>query len=145
MLVPELIINDVPISCINQAAVMYRVPASLIISVLRTENGRKGMAKANSNGSFDYGPMQINTIWVKSLEKSGLTIDDIQNNPCINIMVGSWILSQSISKAPNQWKGVGDYHSHTYVFNQKYQHKVLDNYKVINSVINGPDNDHNLK
>ncbi len=62
-----LAINDVPIQCIQQAAVQYQVPAALIISVLKTENGRNGMANKNKNGTYDYGSMQINDVWLKKL------------------------------------------------------------------------------
>ncbi|MDF2867743.1 MAG: trbN, partial [Gammaproteobacteria bacterium] len=91
---PALLINDVPIECINQAAISYYVPAALIISVLRTEGGRNGMAKSNKNGTFDYGPMQINTLWLDKIKSFGYTAHDLQFNPCKNVEVGTWILSQ---------------------------------------------------
>jgi hypothetical protein len=131
-----LLINDVPIECINQAAVNYYVPAALIISVLRTEGGRNGMAKPNKNGSFDYGPMQINTLWLDKIKPFGYTVHDLQFNPCKNVAVGAWILSQSIANATNFGTGVGDYHSHTLPLNQRYRVKVVQHYKLINSVIN---------
>lgn len=131
-----LLINDVPIECINQAAVTYYVPAAVIISVMRTEGGRNGMAKPNKNGTFDYGPMQINSIWLDKIKPYGYTVQDIQFNPCKNVEVGTWILSQSIANAANFGTGVGDYHSHTWEHNQKYMAKVIQHYRLINSVIN---------
>ena len=49
-----LLINGVPIECINQAAVTYYVPAKVILSVMAVEGGRVGMAKRNTNGTYDY-------------------------------------------------------------------------------------------
>ncbi len=131
-----LVINDIPIECINQAAVTYYVPATLIISVLRTEGGRNGMAKPNSNGTFDYGPMQINSIWLDKIKPYGYTVKDLQYNPCKNVEVGAWILSQSIANAAKFSTGIGDYHSHTWKYNQQYLAKVSKHYYLINSVIN---------
>ena len=42
-----IMINDVPIDCINQAAINYHGPATLIISVMKQENGRNGDAIKN--------------------------------------------------------------------------------------------------
>ncbi len=132
---PALLINDVPIECINQAAISYYVPATLIIAVLHTEGGRNGMAKPNKNGTFDYGPMQINTIWLDKIKPFGYTVQDLQFNPCKNVEVGTWILSQSIANATHFGTGVGDYHSHTWHLNQKYLAKVVKHYQLINSII----------
>lgn len=119
-----LLINGVPINCINQAAVEYHVPATLIISVLKIENGYPGTVNLNSNGTRDYGPMQINSIWLSKIRPFGYTRYLIQNNPCANVAVGTWILSQEIAQNKLLWKGVGDYHSHTFTENQSYSSKV---------------------
>ncbi len=62
-MISALQVHDVPIECINQAAITYHVPATLILSVLAIENGTAGLASLNKNGTIDYGPMQINSIW----------------------------------------------------------------------------------
>lgn len=126
-----LLINDVPIQCIHQAAVQYQVPAKLIVSVLKTENGRKGLAKRNYNGSYDYGPMQINSLWLPVIAKYGYTKHDIQYDACTNVKVGAWILNQKIYDEAQLWRGVGDYNSHTPVFNQRYSQKVYTHYENI--------------
>lgn len=119
-----LLINGVPVQCINQAAVQYYVPAALIISVLKIENGYPGLATLNSNGTTDYGPMQINSIWLPKIKRFGYTRYLIQNDPCANVAVGTWILSQEIAQNKLLWKGVGDYHSHTFSKNKNYSSKV---------------------
>lgn len=135
-----LLINDVPIECINQAAIQYNVPATLIISVLQVEDGRAGMASPNDNGSFDYGPMQINSIWLRTLKPYGYTRDQLQNDPCTNVWVGTWILSQRIADSKEFWRGVASYHSYSIPQNTKYQQKVLKNYAKIIKYISGSDN-----
>ncbi len=68
-----LLIHGVPIECINQAAVTYYVPAKVIISVIATEGGNVGLARQNKNGTYDYGPMQVNSSWLATMKKYGYT------------------------------------------------------------------------
>jgi Transglycosylase SLT domain len=119
-----LIINDVPVECINKAAVQYHIPATLIISVLRMENGHVGDAIRNSNGTYDYGPMQINSIWLPKIEKYGYTRNAVRYDPCTNVSVGTWLLSKAIADEKVLWRGVGNYHSHTIDKNMTYRSKV---------------------
>ena len=138
MAASALIIHDVPIECINVAAIAYHIPASLVVSVLMTEGGRNGLAKPNANGTFDYGPMQINTIWIDKLKQYGYTRYDIQYNPCVNVLVGTWILGQSIAEADNLNYGIGSYNSHTWAHNSNYWHKVAKNYQFLQHHLTKP-------
>ena len=119
-----LLINGVPIDCINQAAIQYQVPATLIISVLKIEGGQVGDAILNLNGTLDYGPMQINSIWLPEISKYGYSAQLIQYDPCANVAVGAWILSQEIASGSDLWQGVGNYHSHTFSENMRYRERV---------------------
>lgn len=132
-----LIIHGVPIECINQAAVQYYVPATVIISVLMIENGRAGEANPNTNGTFDYGPMQVNSIWLDKVAPYGFTREQIQYDPCANVAVGTWILSQAIANAGDIWQGIGDYHSHTFDQNAMYRTKVEKFYHFLDNYLNG--------
>lgn len=125
-----IMFNDIPASCINYAAVTYHLPATLILSVLKIENGRNGMARRNRNGSYDYGPMQINSRWLPELKRHGITEHDLRFNPCINVAVGSWILAQAITEGHHFQQGVGNYNSHTATLNQRYAHQVLRWYRL---------------
>lgn len=135
MIASDLIIYDVPIECINLASIRYHVPATLIVSVLFTEGGRVGMAKKNKNGTFDYGPMQVNTIWLKELAKYGIRREDLQYNACINVQVGAWILSQKLAEIGELNYGVGSYNSYSLPQNQKYRNKVVTIYKDLSNFL----------
>lgn len=126
-----LLIHGVPVECINRAAITYYVPAKVIVSVLETEGGKPGLAKLNKNGSVDYGPMQINSTWVKRIAPFGYTVEQLQYDPCVNVMVGTWILSREIADEQNYWQGIGNYNSHTPIFNQSYQQKVFIRYAAL--------------
>lgn len=140
-MISALEIHGVPIECINQAAITYHVPATLILSVLAVENGKKGSASPNRNGTFDYGPMQINSIWLSKIRLHGYTRQQLQYDPCANVSVGTWILSQQIANnASNLWQGVGNYHSHSASFNHNYQIKVSEVYRLLANYLSHPSN-----
>lgn len=115
-----VLINDVPVDCINHAAITYHVPATVILSIIKQENGRNGLAKPNKNGTFDYGIMQINTIWLSKLASYGYTKEDLQYDACKNVSAGTWILAQGLAEAKTAWQGVGNYNSHTIKHNEHY-------------------------
>ena len=62
-----IMFHHVPVECINTAAVFYAIPAPLIMSIIHLEGGHNGLAQPNKNGTFDYGVMQINTIWLPQI------------------------------------------------------------------------------
>ncbi|MHB1949729.1 MAG: lytic transglycosylase domain-containing protein [Gammaproteobacteria bacterium] len=119
--------HDIPLTCINQAALQYHVPATMIISVIKTENGRNGLSVKNANGTYDLGVMQINSSWIHKLRNKGITEEQIKSDPCVNVSVGTWILAQGIANGEG-WKGVGNYHSYTPKHNTVYREKVKKTY-----------------
>jgi soluble lytic murein transglycosylase-like protein len=131
-----LFISDVPIQCINEAAYEYKIPAKLIIAILNVERGKVGLAEKNKNGTYDLGPMQINTSWWPTLYDYGFTPKEVLNNPCANIRVGVWILGKSIGSGENLLNGVGNYHSHNGSYNQPYTQKVRITYSILNKLLN---------
>lgn len=138
-MISALEIHDVPIECINQAAITYHVPATLILAVLAVENGSNGSASPNRNGTFDFGPMQINSIWLSRIRLYGYTQYQLQYDPCVNVKVGTWILSQQIANdAPSLWRGVGNYHSHSARLNHAYQIKVSGVYRLLANYLSHP-------
>ena len=118
--------------CIELSADRYGLPASIIRAILRVEGGRVGQAVTNTNGTEDLGPMQINTVWLPTLASHGITRRQLQDDRCINILAGSWILARQMETAkkmegPAQrrlWWAIGAYHSRTPEHNVKYALKV---------------------
>lgn len=130
-----LYVSDVPLSCINIAAIEQHIPAKLIISILNIERGKVGQAVRNTNGTYDLGPLQINSRWLPEFEKHGISREAIQNDPCINVRTGAWILAKSIASEENLLLGVGDYHSHTLRFNSSYTRKVRINFTKLDIIL----------
>lgn len=131
-----VLINDIPVSCINHAAVTYNVPATVILSVLKQENGHNGQAVKNKNGTFDLGVMQINSRWLPTFARYGYSRHDLQFDPCKNIMAGTWILASSIANGNSIWSGIGDYHSHTVKYNTAYRNDIHKHYQNILAILN---------
>lgn len=120
-------------SCVVQAAAHYRAHPDLVRAVLRTENGTRGEIRKNKDGSFDMGPMQINSVHLPNLAKFGITKDMLVNDECLNIHIGTYLLQKHIVTAPDVgsplgfWRAVGKYHSATPEKNAEYQKRVWRN------------------
>ena len=76
--------------------------------------------------------LPILPIWLATIAPYGYTQQQIQYDPCINVLVGTWILSREIAESQNYWQGVGNYHSHTLTFNQRYEQQVHARLNLLN-------------
>ena len=54
-------------ACLMMASQTYNVPPALMVGIYKAEGGKIGQEVPNKNGSYDLGPMQINTIWMPEL------------------------------------------------------------------------------
>lgn len=108
---PAIMHNEIPQSCVMTVARAYDIPPILIGGILYVEGGRKGMAMPNTNGSFDYGPAQVNSIWLKETKKIGVNEYELRNDTCKNLWAAGWIMRRCLNKhADSFWHGVGCYH-----------------------------------
>ena len=110
---PAFVNQDVPVACVAMAAESFQIHPTILLAVLKQEGGRIGTASKNRNGSKDLGPAQINTGWLKTLQRHGIAPVDVQFNGCRNMYIGSWILRQCLDEFPDFWRGVGCYNSRT--------------------------------
>lgn len=129
-----MIFHGVPLDCINHSARTFHVPATMIVSVMKTERGWNGAAIKNKNGTYDLGVMQVNSSWVSQLKVYGITQQSLQFDPCINVHTATWILAKGLAKGEG-WKGVGNYHSATPFYNQRYREKVKATYDSVQQVM----------
>ncbi|WP_228124512.1 lytic transglycosylase domain-containing protein [Glaciimonas soli] len=83
----------------------------------------------NTNGTVDYGPMQINTVWAQRLQANfGVTATMITHDFCWSMRAGAYILRYEINSANGSfWDGVGHYHSRTPKFKMEYIDRVYQN------------------
>lgn len=116
-------------ACVVQAANDYSLPLRGLLAVWLTEGGRLGSKSENKNGTTDYGPMQINTLWTKRLYADfGVTTQMITHDFCWSMRAAAYILRYEINQAQGSfWDGVGHYHSRTPKFKYSYIERVYKN------------------
>ncbi|MDY0383722.1 lytic transglycosylase domain-containing protein [Trichlorobacter sp.] len=108
--------------CFEEAARQYNLPPVLLMSIARHEsNLQPDAVNRNSNSSYDFGVMQINSSWAKRL---GSELWSQLGDPCTNIKVGAWILRQCIDQYGYNWKAVGCYNSRTPGKNEVYARRI---------------------
>ena len=113
--------------CIAGAAARYSLPLPVFRAVLKTEGGWDGLKKINTNGSYDMGVAQINTIHLPEHRKYGMSAQLLVNDSCTNVHVAAYRLRSEINRVPDFWVGVGNYHSRTPHLNRAYQARVRRN------------------
>jgi len=116
-------------ACWEEIGARYSVNPYLLGAIAKQEsNFNANAVRTNTNGSRDIGVMQINSIWLPTLAKYGITEQQLFE-PCINIAVGAWILRQRQIQYGNTWEAVGSYHSKTPSRKWKYAGSVSDKLK----------------
>ncbi len=117
--------------CVSAAASHFNIHPNVIWAIIDVEGGKVGTMSKNSNGTYDMGIMQINTINLESVTRSfpDVTWQDIAYKPCVNIAIGTWFLRQKIDEAGTLWDGVGNYHSKTVKYKMPYLERIYKSYQ----------------
>ena len=111
-------------ACWHEAAARYQINSTLLQAIAATESAMNPRAVGrNRNGSRDVGLMQINSAWLPTLEKYGITERDLFD-PCTSIHVGAWILAGNISRLGYTWEAVGAYNAVSPTRRRTYIEKV---------------------
>jgi len=99
--------------CFQKAADRYSVPIGLLYAIAKVESDFNPSAiNRNTNGSTDYGIMQINSRWFGTLEKNfGISPGYVKGDTCTNINVGAWILATNFWQKGRDWNSVGAYNA----------------------------------
>ncbi|OBS08962.1 lytic transglycosylase domain-containing protein [Acidihalobacter prosperus] len=111
--------------CVLTVARADKINPWALLGIMQTEGGRPGQAVKDGNGTYDLGPMQVNTLWMPKLARIGITRAEVQNDGCINLAVAAAILKNYLSQAHgNLARAIGWYHSHTRRLAAGYRLKV---------------------
>ena len=109
--------------CFEEAGQMYGINPIVLKSIAKVESNYDPAAlNKNTNGTYDVGLMQINTIWKPLLGKERW---NLLENACFNTKTGAWILAMCINKYGYNWKALGCYHSQTPELSEQYAKKVF--------------------
>lgn len=117
-------------ACVLMAANTYQVPPAVMIGIMQVEGGHIGQASLNTNGTYDLGPMQVNTIWVPQLSRlwrvNPTTARSwVRDDGCVNVHVSAWILKQKMIETGSLYGGIAHYHSATPSLGKDYAAKVI--------------------
>lgn len=116
-------------TCWDYVGQKFNVDPWLLFSIAQTESTfRNGLKSRNSNGSYDLGLMQINTIHLPHFSKHGLNEEALRYDACRNVISAGSLLRQSINKYGYNIDGIGGYHSNTPHLRRAYGRRVIENY-----------------
>lgn len=127
-------------TCLMLASQTYAVPPAVLLGIMQVEGGKVGQAVGpNKNGTYDLGPMQINSRWMPTLAREwsmseNQALQMVKNDGCVNMHVAAWILRKSINDAGNLTLGIAYYHSRTPKYGHKYARKVIKAMKNMNLI-----------
>jgi hypothetical protein len=119
-------------TCVRQASNYYRVNTEIYRAIILTEGTQIGQQIKNTNGSIDLSVAGINSINLPELRQYNIDKKVLLENPCVNLMVGAWLLARHLSAVdtsdPKQlWRAIGSYNSQTEKYNLRYQKLVWHN------------------
>lgn len=117
-------------ACLMLASQTYSVPPAVLVGIYKAEGGKIGQEVGNTNGSYDLGPMQINTLWMPELaEKWGVNVDTarkwVRDDACTNVGVAAWILKGHLNETKSLSQAIAHYHSRTPHHGTRYKKRVI--------------------
>lgn len=121
--------------CITDASRFFGIDAELVFTLFDNEGGKVGTFSRNKNGTYDIGPMQINSSNLPEISTHfpSVTWRVLAYDACASFWVGTWWLYRKIvARKGNVFEGIGDYNSKTpkvrakYIFNfmVKYNRRI---------------------
>jgi hypothetical protein len=108
--------NATRCNVVQQVANEKHVPRDFLNLLVLTEGGKIGSKTRNSNGSYDLGPAQINTIHAEMISQYYPNVNwaMLATEPYINISVSATIFKQCLNNSQySVWEAVGCYNSKT--------------------------------
>lgn len=114
-------------TCWLAAAQQFNLPVGLLQAIGSVESSYDPTAiEYPKNGTYSIGIMQINSSWFPRLAEYGISIEEAWE-PCTNIKVGAWILSQEVARYGYSWEAIGAYNAGPY--NEQTRNRKLDRYR----------------
>ncbi len=102
------------------------LPPRILPVIAHIEGGRAGLVQPDTNGTFDLGVMQVNTIWVGPIARRAhlppaVAEAKLVSDPCFNIAAAALILRVYLAETHGAiLPAIGDYHSHMPALNRAY-------------------------
>jgi hypothetical protein len=107
---------EVYTQCITDASRFFGIDAELVFTLFDNEGGKVGTFSRNKNGTYDIGPMQINSSNLPEIRGHfpSVTWRVLAYDACASFWVGTWWLYRKIvDRNGNVFEGIADYNSKT--------------------------------
>ncbi len=115
-----------PVTCSIMAAVKYELPVNIVLAVSAQESGKPGQWVRNRNGTYDVGPMQFNTTYLRELSRYGITPEDVAKGGCYSYDLAAWRIRGHVrNDSGDLWTRVANYHSRTPTINARYRQLIM--------------------
>ena len=114
------------VSCSLGAALAYDVPANVLLAVAEKEAGKPGQWVRNDNGTFDVGSLQFNTVYLRELDRFGITPADVAAPGCFPYLLAAWRIRGHLhNDSGDVWTRASNYHSRTPRHNARYRSDLI--------------------
>jgi soluble lytic murein transglycosylase-like protein len=119
---------------VEKEAVSFNLPPLILLAIIKHESGKTCMMKPNSDGTYDMGRAQINTIHSEELAvKRGISMESVACDDRINALVAAWHLKNKRNELYHRgehdiWSAVGRYHDKRKSYSAPYIRKVKKSY-----------------
>ena len=124
-------VEPADIECVLEAAYRQGVAANVLLAIASVENGKNGQVVENTNGTYDIGHFQINTMhWEEGGMFHGVpqvSKEDVAWRGCYNAELAAWMLKRNLDEnnGKDYWTKAASYHSRTPRFNAIYREKLI--------------------
>jgi hypothetical protein len=114
------------LACMMTVSAVAHLPPRVLPVIAHIEGGRAGLVQPDTNGTFDLGVMQVNTIWVGPIARRAhlppaIAEAKLVSDPCFNIAAAALILRVYLAETHGAiLPAIGDYHSHMPALNRAY-------------------------
>lgn len=113
-------------ACFAVVSRHFGFPPLVLPAIWTNEGGAPGQIVPDPNGTADYGPMQINSVWLPWLRPLGITGRLLADDGCLNVAVaGSILATERLRAGGNLWRAIGWYHSTTPSLARAYRDRLL--------------------
>ncbi len=117
--------------CIRQFALEKPWLEKTLWALRDQEGGWIGAEVPNRDGSYDLGPMQINSWWVPRIAQlvhrpAAHVRRWLRHDPCFNVQAARWLLLNELARSGDYWVAVGRYHSTTLWRERRYVAAIVE-------------------
>ena len=118
-------------ACLFLVAQTYSVPPAVLVGIYQVDGGQVGQdIGPKANGTYDLGPMKINSSVIQYLAKhwkvSEATARNwVRDDPCTNVGVAAWLLRTDLNQKNDLAKAISLYGENRGFNGEQYKERVI--------------------